>query len=87
MSTTLYRLWGGWVAYGVARGLRSEYESELLSTRILHSAVNGAFYGVFPYLPIKSLFDRIQIRAQGLNPSTYPEAYKDFFCVNKNTFL
>jgi hypothetical protein len=51
------------------------------------SVGNGALYGICPYIPIKSLFDRIQIRAQGLNPSTYPEAYKDFLCVNKNTFL
>ena len=84
---SLYRLWGGWVVYGVARGWRSEYESELLSTRILLSAANGALYGICPYFPMKSLLDRIQIRVQGLNPSTYPEAYKDFLCVNKNTFL
>ena len=84
---SLYRLWGGWVAYGVARGLRSEYESELLSTRMIISVGNGALYGICPYIPMKSLLDRIQIRVQGLNPSIYPEAYKDFLCVNKNTFL
>ena len=83
----LYRAWGGMFVYGFARGMRTDYQNELYSTRVCYSLVNSVYYGTCIIKPLLSLSDRIQIHYQGLDPEKYKDAYKEFGGVNRNVIL
>jgi hypothetical protein len=84
----LMKCWGGWAAYGVARGLRSEgFQDDFYSTRVVLSLTNGVFYGLFFYIPMMRLANRIQIRMEDKNPEDYPDVYHEILMTNRNVIL
>ena len=83
----IYKIWGGWAAYGFVRGMRSEYEDKLISTRIISSIGNGIFYGTCIIIPAVNLMDRIQIYVQNLKRSTYKKSHQECMGVNWNVIL
>jgi hypothetical protein len=83
----LYKIWGGWAAYGFVRGMRSEYEDKMISTRMMSSIGNGIYYGACPVMPAINLIDRIQIHFQPLEPSKYQKSYQELVGVNWNVIL
>ena len=83
----IYKIWGGWAAYGFVRGMRSEYEDKLISTRIISSIVNGIYYCACPIIPAVNLMDRIQIYVQHLERSKYQKSHQECMSLNWNVIL
>ena len=72
-------------AYGFTRGLRSNYDTSprklLVSERLSGSIVNSCMYFApfFNVYHIYRLFNRIEIRARGLNKEDYKDQYLEPF--------
>lgn len=75
----------GMAAYGFTRGLRSNYDTStrkiLISERIVGSFVNSLIYftPVWNTYQLYRVFNRIEVRARGLKPEDYKNAYLEPF--------
>lgn len=75
--------------YGSIRSFNGLYDppNDTLGRRICLALGNGIYYSLYaPYYQLK-LFDRIEIKIKGKDPSKYKDSYEDIFSINYNVFL